>query len=56
MRDIFYMLSVAVAVGKNLCKILEDFLGNVGIYPVHPDFNIGKSISFDGYPRLGESQ
>lgn len=51
MRDIFYVLYVAVALGKNLCKILEDFLGNLGIpMPVHPDFIIRKSISLDGYP------
>lgn len=39
MRDIFYMLGVAAAVAKNLCKILEDCLGNLSIpMTVHPDF------------------
>lgn len=51
MRDIFCMLGVAVAVGKNLCKILKDCLGNLGIpMPLHPDFTIGKTISSDDYP------
>lgn len=44
MKDALYMLSVAVAVEKNLCKILEDYLGNLGI--LMP----GKSLSLDGYP------
>lgn len=53
MRDIFYMLGVAAAVAKNLCKILEDCLGNLSIpMTVHPDFIIGKYISLDGCPCL----